>query len=63
MRGGSSDHASFQAVGIPAIFFFGDDFSVINSPADTLDLVQPELMGVQGVLGLALLDMLALAEE
>lgn len=63
LQGGSSDHAPFQAVGIPAIFFFGDDFSVINSPADTLDLIQPDLMGTQGVLGLALLDMLAAIDE
>ena len=63
LQGGSSDHAPFQAVGIPAIFFFGDDFSVINSPADTLDLIQPDLMGTQGALGLALLDMLAAIDE
>lgn len=63
LSGGSSDHASFQAVGIPAIFFFGDDFSVINSPADTLDLIQPEMMGIHSALGLALLDMLAMLEE
>lgn len=62
LTGGSSDHASFQAAGIPAVFFFGDDFSRINSPQDTLPFVRPDIMGRQMAMGLALLDMLANAQ-
>ena len=44
-RGFGSDHASFLAVDIPALFFFGDDFSIINSPDDVLEEVDPSIMG------------------
>lgn len=40
-----SDHAVFQAVGIPAVFFFGDDPSRINTSEDTLEFINAELMG------------------
>jgi len=63
LTGGSSDHAPFVAADIPAIFFFGDDFSRINSPRDTLAFVDPDIMGRQMVLGMGLLDLLAEAEE
>jgi len=63
LTGGSSDHTPFVAVDIPAIFFFGDDFSRINSPRDTLAFVDPDIMGRQMVLGMGLLDLLAEAEE
>jgi aminopeptidase YwaD len=63
LRGGSSDHASFQAVGIPAVFFFGDDFSRIHTPSDAPEFIEPELMGIHVTLGLALLDMLAMPEQ
>ena len=61
IEGATSDHASFLAVGIPAVFFVSDDISRIHSDADSLDFVTPELMGTSAALGLALLD--ALAEE
>ena len=56
---GGSDHVPFQRAGIPALFLFGDDLSRINSPGDTLEFVDPDIMGRQMALGLALLDMLA----
>lgn len=59
---GSSDHASFAAADIPAVFFFGDDFSRINSPRDTLEFVDPDVMGRQMALALGLLDILAEAQ-
>ena len=59
LTGGSSDHAPFLEADVPVVFFFGDDFSRIHSPGDTIEFVDPELMGSQIVLGLALLDMLA----
>lgn len=63
MQRGSSDHAPFQEAGIPAVFLFGDDFSRINSPADTLEFVEPSIMGTHMALGLGLLDELAMDAE
>ena len=57
--GTSSDHASFQQAGIPAVFFLADDFSRIHTPEDDLEFVQPQLMGNSAVLAIALLDSLA----
>ena len=59
LTGGSSDHASFRAAGIPFVFFMADDFSRIHTPQDTLDFAQPELLGGSAALGVTLLDMLA----
>ena len=50
-----SDHAPFLAVDIPALFFFGDDFSIINSPEDVLEEVEPEIMGANMAVGLGML--------
>ena len=50
-----SDHAPFLAVDIPALFFFGDDFSIINSPEDVLEEIEPEVMGVNMAVGLGML--------
>ena len=36
--------------------FASDDFTMIHSPNDTLDLVEPRLLGDAAALGLALLD-------
>lgn len=63
LGGGGSDHASFQAAEIPALFLFGDDLSRINSTRDTLEFVNPDIMGRQMVLGLGVLDMLAQSQE
>ena len=54
--GSSSDHASFLAAGIPVVFFLADDFSRIHTPGDTLEFVQPELMGNSAALAIHLLD-------
>lgn len=57
--GTSSDHASFDQVSIPNIFFLGDDFSRIHTPEDKLEFVDTELLGTSAALGIALLDILA----
>ena len=44
LSGGSSDHASFQAAGVPFLMFFGGDFSRIHTDRDILEFVQPELL-------------------
>ena len=54
--GFGSDHAPFINVDIPALFFFGDDFSSINSPEDVLERVDPKVMGVNMAVGLGMLQ-------
>jgi aminopeptidase YwaD len=61
LEGAGSDHQPFKNVEIPYLFFLADDLSRINSPADSIEFVKPELMGAAAALGLGLLD--ALAEE
>ena len=56
MRGGGSDHAPFRDAGVPILFFFGDDFSRINSPDDALEFVEPSIMGTHMTVALRLLD-------
>ena len=58
-RNASSDHASFLAVDIPAVFFMDNDFSRIHTPDDKLDFINEDLMGQSVYIGLALLDSLA----
>ena len=53
--GFGSDHAPFLRADIPALFFYGDDFSIINSPDDVLEEVEPSIMGAHMVVGLELL--------
>ncbi|MDP6822227.1 MAG: M28 family peptidase [Dehalococcoidia bacterium] len=43
--GATSDHASFRDAGIPSIFFFGSDLSLIHTPLDTINAMDPEMMG------------------
>ena len=59
LEGATSDHASFEAVGVPVVFFLSDDFSRIHTPEDKLEFVQPELMGQHATLALQLLEILA----
>lgn len=54
--GFGSDHASFVNADIPALFFFGDDFSIINSPEDVLEQVDPNVMGINMAVGLGMLQ-------
>ena len=56
IEGASSDHASFERIRTPNIMFAADDFSRIHTPNDTLDFVEPRLLGDAAALGLALLD-------
>ena len=56
---GGSDHASFAEVSIPNIFFSSDDFSRLHTPEDTLDSINPQLLGDTVRLALNLLDVLA----
>ena len=55
----SSDHAPFNAAGIPTVFFLADDISRIHTPEDKLEFVRPELLGGSAVLGIALLAALS----
>ena len=45
LRGSSSDFASFQEAGVPYVMFSGDDGSRIHSERDTIEFVQPEMLG------------------
>ena len=45
ISGGTSDFASFQAAGVPYLMVYGDDFSRIHTGADTIEFVQPEILG------------------
>lgn len=43
-RGSSSDHASFQQVGIPVLFIHTGDDEVIHTPGDVIDRINPDLL-------------------
>ena len=55
---GAGDYGPFRAAGIPVLSVFSDDFSRINSPADTIEHINPDLLGYGAALGLELLDWL-----
>ena len=55
ISGGTSDFASFQVAGVPFLMFYGDDFSRIHSELDTIEFVQPELLGGATAIATALL--------
>ena len=59
LDGAASDHTPFQVVGIPTAFFLADDLTRINSPADTIEFVRPELLGITAAIGIGVLDSLA----
>ena len=40
-EGYGSDHSSFVDVGVPVLFFSDGDVSLIHTPADVIDLVEP----------------------
>jgi Zn-dependent M28 family amino/carboxypeptidase len=56
LQGGGSDHMSFAHAGIPVVMFFGQDFSLIHTPGDTLEAVTPHLLGDAADVALALLE-------
>ena len=43
--GGGSDHANFRSAAVPVLFFISDDLSRINSPRDTMEHINEELLG------------------
>jgi aminopeptidase YwaD len=43
--GASSDHQSFQQVGVPVLVIWATDPSRIHTPQDRLEFVQPERLG------------------
>ena len=57
-RGSGSDHASFRDAWIPVIYFHSDDSSRIHTPQDTLEYVNPALLGDVATLTLDLLESL-----
>ena len=57
--GATSDHAVFQAVSIPAIYFTGDDFSRIHTPQDTAEFIDVDRLGDAVQMGLAIIEGLA----
>ena len=59
LRGGSSDHASFAQVGVPVVMFTSDDPSLIHTPQDRLESINPQLPGNAARLALDILDSLA----
>ena len=58
LRGGSSDHASFREAWVPVIFFHADDTSRIHTPQDTMEFINPSLLGDTASLVLDLLESL-----
>lgn len=55
LRGGGSDHMSFSAAGILVLMFYALDFSRIHTASDTLEFVDPGLLGDAAKLALAML--------
>lgn len=56
---GASDHASFLAAGIPAVFFHRVDDPNYHTELDTAEKVAPEYLEAAGRVALRLLEMLA----
>ena len=54
--GGGSDHVNFRNAWIPVIYLLADDLSRINSPADTMEHINPQLLGHASALVLDLLE-------
>ncbi len=57
---GSSDEAVFRYRGVPTIYFFGNDKSRINTRDDTIEFINPVLLGDAALL---VLDLLASLED
>ncbi|MCS7296334.1 MAG: M20/M25/M40 family metallo-hydrolase [Chloroflexota bacterium] len=51
----SSDHASFEAAGVPVVFFTSGDFSTIHTPEDRFEAVEPAEVERIGRVSLAVL--------
>jgi len=57
--GGSSDHAPFDEVDIPTVFFLDEEFSRIHTAEDRLEFINAQSMGNAAALAIGLLDRLA----
>jgi aminopeptidase YwaD len=55
LRGSTSDFASFREAGVPYLMFSGDDGSRIHTNQDTIEFVQPEMLGGAAATAVALL--------
>lgn len=53
---GGSDHVNFRNAWIPVVFLVSDDLSRINTPADTMEHINPRLLGDASALVLDLLE-------
>ena len=53
---GGSDHVNFRNAWVPIVYFLADDLSRINTPADTMEHVNPDLLGDVTALVLDLLE-------
>ena len=56
--GGASDHGPFRLAGIPVLFFISDDLSRINSPADEIQHINPQLLGRAAEIGILMVEWL-----
>ena len=56
---GGSDHLPFRDAWVPIIYFQANDLQRINSPADTMEHINPKLLGTVTALVLDLLDNVA----
>ncbi len=56
--GGASDHGPFRLAGIPVLFLISDDISRINSPADEIQHINPELLGRAAEIGILMVEWL-----
>ena len=56
--GGASDHAPFRLAGIPVLFLISDDLSRINSPADEIRHINPQLLGRVAEVGVLMMEWL-----
>lgn len=56
--GGASDHGPFRLAGIPVLFLISDDLSRINSPADEIQHINPELLGRAAEIGILMVEWL-----
>ena len=57
--GGAGDHAPFRKKGIPVLSLISDETDHINSPADELHRINPELLGRATEIGLHVIEWLA----
>lgn len=53
---GGSDHVNFRNAWIPVVYLLADDLSRINTPADTMEHINPHLLGDASALVLDLLE-------